>query len=121
MILELRGVRVMLDRDLAPLYGVETRALNQAVSRNLDRFPPDFSFLLTRQEVMRISQTVISSQVKYAKQVRAFTEQGVAMLSSVLRGLNPPAAGPWASGVGHRPHPARICSQYVAKQMVTGS
>ena len=63
----------MLDRDLAPLYGVEeTRALNQAVSRNLDRFPPDFSFLLTRQEVMRISQTVISSQVKYAKRGRAF-------------------------------------------------
>ncbi len=85
LILEVRDIRVMLDRDLAALYGVETRALNQAVQRNLDHFPPDFSFLLTRQEVMRISQIVISSEVKYAQRVRAFTEQGIAMLSSVLR------------------------------------
>ena len=85
LIYEIRGTRVMIDRDLAGLYGVETRVLNQAVQRNLERFPDDFSFLLTRQEVMRISQLVISSQVKFAKRVRAFAEPGVAMLSSVLR------------------------------------
>ena len=75
----------MLDRDLAELYGVETRVLNQAVSRNSDRFPDDFMFPLTRTEIERISQIVTSSKIKYSKNVRAFTEQGVAMLSSVLR------------------------------------
>ena len=75
---------MMMDRDLAELYGVETRVLNQAVSRNIKRFPPDFMFALTRDEIMRISQIVTSSKVKYSKSVRAFTEQGVAMLSSVL-------------------------------------
>ena len=75
----------MLDRDLAMLYGVETRALNQAIKRNSDRFPEDFMFVLTREEIMRISQSVISSsELKYSKTVYAFTEQGVAMLSSVL-------------------------------------
>ena len=81
----IRGQKVLLDRDLADLYGLETRVLNQAVSRNIDRFPSDFMFALTREEIMRISQTVISSKIKYAKRVYAFTEQGVAMLSSVLR------------------------------------
>jgi hypothetical protein len=80
-----RGQKVMLDRHLAKLYGVETRALNQAVRRNQGRFPEDFMFRLTREEIMRISQIVTSSQIKYSKQVYAFTEQGVAMLSSVLR------------------------------------
>ena len=80
-----RGQKVMLDRHLAKLYGVETRALNQAVRRNQGRFPEDFMFRLTRGEIMRISQNVTSSQIKYSKQVYAFTEQGVAMLSSVLR------------------------------------
>ena len=81
----LRGQRVLLDRDLAALYGVETRALNQAVKRNGARFPSDFMFQLTRQEIGRISQSVTSlSQLKFSKQVRAFTEEGVAMLSSVL-------------------------------------
>jgi hypothetical protein len=75
----------MLDRDLAALYGVETRALNQAVSRNIKRFPSDFMFELSREEIMRISQTVISSEIKYSKRVHAFTEQGVAMLSTVLK------------------------------------
>ena len=79
----IRGKRVMLDRDLAELYQVETRALNQAVKRNLDRFPQDFMFNLTRQEIGRVSQFVIP--LKYANNVFAFTEQGVAMLSSVLR------------------------------------
>jgi hypothetical protein len=80
----IRDTRVMLDRDLAELYGVETRVLNQAVRRNIKRFPEDFMFMLSREEIMRISQIVISSEIKYSKQVHAFTEQGVAMLSSVL-------------------------------------
>ena len=79
-----RGIKVMLDRDLADLYGVETRVLNQAVSRNTERFPKDFMFTLTRDEIMKISQIVTSSKIKFSKRVRAFTEQGVAMLSSVL-------------------------------------
>ncbi len=81
----IRGHKVMLDRDLAGLYGVETRILNQSVSRNLERFPPDFMFELTRDEILGISQFVTSSSLKFSKRVRAFTEQGVAMLSSVLR------------------------------------
>jgi hypothetical protein len=80
-----RGLKVILDRDLAQLYGVETRVLNQAVHRNIERFPDDFMFALTRDEIMRISQIVTSSEIKYSKRVNAFTEQGVAMLSSVLR------------------------------------
>ena len=86
----IRGQKVMLDRDLAQLYGVETRVLNQAVRRNIDRFPADFMVSLTRDEIMRISQFVISSTqirnetLKFAKSVLAFTEQGVAMLSTVL-------------------------------------
>lgn len=75
----------MLDRDLAELYGVETRVLNQSVSRNQERFPPDFMFELTRDEIAGISQFVTSSNLKFSKRVTAFTEQGVAMLSSVLR------------------------------------
>jgi hypothetical protein len=80
----LRGEKILLDRDLALLYGVETRALNQAVRRNIKRFPEDFMFTLTREEIRSISQNVTSSTIKYSKEVRAFTEQGVAMLSSVL-------------------------------------
>ena len=83
-ILLVRGQKVILDRDLAVLYGVETRVLNQAVRRNIKRFPPDFMLELTREEIMRISQIVISSEIKYSRRVHAFTEQGVAMLSSVL-------------------------------------
>jgi len=78
----IRGHKVMLDRDLAALYGVETRVLNQAVKRNLERFPGSFMLTLTRSEIQRISQIVIS--LKFSKNVQAFTEQGVAMLSSVL-------------------------------------
>jgi len=81
----IRDLKVMLDRDLAELYGVETRVLNQAVTRNIKRFPDDFMFYLTRDEIMRISQIVTSSKIKYAKRVHAFTEQGVAMLSGVLK------------------------------------
>ena len=89
-IFSIRGQRVMLDRDLANLYGVETRVLNQAVRRNISRFPADFMFSLTREEIMRISQIVISSMhpgnetLKFSKSVMAFSEQGVAMLSTVL-------------------------------------
>ncbi len=80
-----RGQKVMIDRDLAELYGAETRVLNQAVKRNIKRFPEDFMFALTRGEIMNLSQIVISSRIKHAPNVFAFTEQGVAMLSSVLK------------------------------------
>jgi hypothetical protein len=80
----IRGQKVMLDRDLADLYGVETRVLNQAVRRNRDRFPNDFMFSLAREEIRNLSQIVIGSKIKHAPNVFAFTEQGVAMLSSVL-------------------------------------
>lgn len=88
MIFLIRGHKVMLDCDLGFLYGVETRALNQAVRRNKPRFPNDFAFLLDRKEIMRISQFVISfpgyEKLKFSKSVTVFTEHGVAMLSSVL-------------------------------------
>ncbi len=82
----IRGEKVLLDADLASLYEVETKALNQAVKRNFERFPADFMFQLTLQEweAMR-SQTVTSSRRKLTAAPYAFTEQGVAMLSSVLR------------------------------------
>ncbi|HRO45648.1 ORF6N domain-containing protein [Agriterribacter sp.] len=81
-----RGVKVMLDKDLAEMYGVETRVLNQAVQRNLARFPYDFMFQLTEDEFKNlISQFVISSWGGTRKMPYAFTEHGVAMLSSVLR------------------------------------
>jgi hypothetical protein len=88
-ILMIRGERVMLDSDLAELYGVSTAALNQALRRNRGRFPQDFMFQLTATEVddLNRSQTVIGSQRHRNPRFRpyAFTEQGVAMLSSVLR------------------------------------
>ena len=87
-IMVLRGQKVLLDRDLAALYGVTTGALNQAVRRNWDRFPADFVFQLTPdEEGFLISQTVISKPGRGGRRRRpnAFTEQGVAMLSSVLR------------------------------------
>lgn len=84
-ILLIRGQKVMLDRDLAALYGVETRVLNQAVKRNINRFPADFMFELTREEIRNISQFVICSpEFKHASRAYAFTEQGVAMLSGIL-------------------------------------
>ena len=85
-IYSLRGQRVMLSHDLAALYQVETRTLMQAVQRNADRFPSDFAFKLTDQEVVNLkSQIVISSWGGSRKAPHAFTEQGVAMLSSVLK------------------------------------
>jgi hypothetical protein len=85
-ILTVRGQKVLLDRDLAILYGVETKVLNQAVRRNLARFPSDFMFQLTDQELSSLrSQIVTSSWGGARRPPLAFTEQGVAMLSSVLR------------------------------------
>ncbi len=82
----LRGERVMFDFDLAELYEVETRGLNQAVKRNTRRFPKDFMFQITWEELKNLkSQFVTSSWGGTRKRPFAFTEQGVAMLSSVLR------------------------------------
>ncbi len=83
----IRGHRVMLSMHLAELYEVKPMVLNQTVKRNIERFPKDFMFLLTRQEVMNLkSQIVISSWGGMRRaNPYAFTEQGVAMLSSVLR------------------------------------
>jgi len=86
-ILFIRQQRVLLDYDLASLYGVETRALKQAVRRNRERFPEDFMFTLSREETdALVSQSVIPGLGKLGGAAPyAFTEQGVAMLSSVLR------------------------------------
>lgn len=106
-IFEIRGQRVMLDSDLAAMYGVETRVLNQAVKRNIERFPEDFMFQLTKGEFEILKSQIVTSkstdnqmadaltsQIVILKSGRgqhkkfmpyAFTEQGVAMLSSVLR------------------------------------
>lgn len=84
----IRGEKVMLDADLAQLYGVSTTALNQQVKRNTGRFPPDFAFQLTDSEWQSLlSQIVISNAGRGGRRTppRAFTEQGVAMLSGVLR------------------------------------
>jgi len=96
-ILLLRGEKVMLDRDLAELYGVETKVLNQAVKRNLERFPVDFMFQVSKEEAAMISrsqivtldsgmrsQSVTASKRNVRFRPYAFTEQGVGMLSGVL-------------------------------------
>jgi hypothetical protein len=81
----IREKKVMIDRDLAELYGVDTRVLNQAVKRNLKRFPDDFMFQLTDEEFRNLrSQIVTSSWGGSRFRPMVFTEQGVAMLSSVL-------------------------------------
>jgi len=85
-ILLIGNQKVMLDKDLAALYQVATRDLNKAVTRNLDRFPHDFMFMLTEEEFANLKfQFGTSSWGGTRKLPRAFTEQGVAMLSSVLR------------------------------------
>ena len=89
----IRGLQVMLDRDLAELYGVETRILNQTVKRNSKRFPEKFMFQLTKEDIENwisqivISQIVISNKEKMGlrKSPYVFTEQGVSMLSAVLK------------------------------------
>lgn len=90
-IYEIRGVRVMLDFDLSTLYGIETRSLKQAVKRNINRFPNDFMFILTKTEAnhlltIGVSQNVIPLEYNFGGTLpMAFTEQGVAMLSGILR------------------------------------
>lgn len=97
IIYDIRGVKVMLDYDLAAIYGVETRSLNQAVKRNIERFPPDFMFRLTENEWETVKRNSLSdsmpSQIVIASSDRrnksappyAFTEHGAVMLTSVLR------------------------------------
>ena len=98
LILTIRGKQVMLDRDLARLYGVETRVLNQAVKRNIKRFPDDFMFRLTKVEIRNLTSQIVISSLENTdnKPVMpehggsrhlsfAFTESGIAMLSSVLK------------------------------------
>ena len=97
IIYDIRGVKVMLDYDLAAIYGVETRSLNQAVKRNIERFPPDFMFRLTENEWEIVKRNSLSdsmpSQIVIASTDRrnksappyAFTEHGAVMLASVLR------------------------------------
>ena len=84
-ILLIRSEKVMLDQDLAELYGVETRVLVQAVKRNIDRFPVDFMFQLSDEEFSNLRSQIVSSSWGGRRTAPyAFTEQGVAMLSSVL-------------------------------------
>lgn len=85
-IYEIRGHKVMLDRDLAELYQISTGNLNKAVTRNIDRFPKDFMFQLSKEEFENLKfQNGISSHGGIRKLPRAFTEHGILMLSSVLR------------------------------------
>ena len=87
MIYDIRGKQVMIDRDLAKLYQIETRTLNQRVKRNIERFPESFCFKMTEIEFINWkSQIVISNSEKYGlrKAPYVFTEQGVAMLSAIL-------------------------------------
>jgi len=87
-IYEIRGFKVMLDFDLAGMYGTETKVLKQSVRRNIERFPGDFMFELTRNEYNSLRSQIVTLEVgrgKYSKYLPfAFTEQGVAMLSTVL-------------------------------------
>ena len=94
-ILTIRGVQVLLDRDLAMLYGVETKVLNQAVKRNIARFPDSFMFQLSREEMENWKSQFVTSNLSNEDEAGlrmglrrppyAFTEQGIAMLSAVLR------------------------------------
>jgi phage regulator Rha-like protein len=85
----IRRLKVMLDRDLAELYGVQTKALKQAVKRNINRFPEDFMFVLSSEEAINLRSQFVTSSLSQWGGTRyppmAFTEQGVAMLSSVLK------------------------------------
>ena len=91
-IFTIRGLKVMLDRDLAELYGVETRRLNEQVKRNIDRFPEDFMFQLSKEELQNwISQNATSNlsvKMSMRKLPFAFTEHGILMLSNVLKSKN---------------------------------
>ena len=86
-IFNIRGVHVMIDKDLSNLYGVETKVLNQAVKRNIERFPEDFMFQLTKEECSR--SQFVTLNIKQGENIKylpyAFTELGIAMLSGILR------------------------------------
>ena len=85
-IYEIRGVKVMLDFDLAELYEIETKVFNQSVKRNMDRFPSDFMFQLTNQEFAILRSQIVTSRWGGSRYLPyAFTEHGVAMLASVLK------------------------------------
>ena len=86
-IYSVRGMQVMIDKDLAVLYGVETKQLNRAVKRNIERFPKDFMFQLTKEECLRCQiGTLNTKQGQHLKYLPyAFTEYGIAMLSGILR------------------------------------
>jgi hypothetical protein len=86
-IMSIRGKQIMIDRDLAELYGVETKRLNEAVKRNIERFPERFRFQLTKEEMAELVANCDRFNSLKHSTVRsyAFTEQGVAMLSTVLR------------------------------------
>ena len=87
-IILLRGKQTLLDRDLAKIYQVDTKVLNQAVKRNIERFPEEFRFQLTKEEFENWKSQIVTSNMDkmgLRKTPYAFTEQGVAMLSSVLR------------------------------------
>ncbi len=101
-IYSLRGQRVMLSHDLAALYQVETKVLMQAVRRNIDRFPDDFAFELTNQEIRDVRSQFVTLEGGLRTHVpHAFTEQGIAMLSGVLKSKR-------AVGGEYRNH-ARLC------------
>ena len=87
LIYVIRGQQVMLDSDLAMLYQVETKAFNQAVKRNVERFPEEFCFQLTRDEYNTLRSQIVTSKGKGGRRYLpyVFTEQGIAMLSAVLR------------------------------------
>ena len=88
LIYEIRGYKVMLDSDLAKLYGIETKNLNKAVKRNIERFPNDFMFQLSEEEYKNLKFQIGTSKEKHGGRRTlpyVFTEQGIAMLSSVLQ------------------------------------
>jgi phage regulator Rha-like protein len=85
LIFECRGTKVMLDADLAALYGIQTKALKQQVKRNIKRFPPDFMFELTKEEFEILRSQIVTPSWGGSRYLpMAFTEQGIAMLSSVI-------------------------------------
>jgi hypothetical protein len=115
------NAKVMLDADLAQLYGVPTKVLNQAVARNIDRFPEDFMFQLTEEEATRLRSQTVTLKMGRGQHRKclphAFTEQGVAMLSSVLRSRR--ARGVLSGAeevdiVGKTPDPSRTLLRFHA-------
>ena len=86
MVYTIRGIQVMLDRDLAEIYGVETKRLNEAVRNNPDKFPDDFTFELDNAEFSNLQSKISTANLsKVRSNPKIFTEQGVSMLSAVLR------------------------------------